>query len=193
MLYASTRPRSGPADKAVLKRFKLGMSTRWPEKSRHVFVWTPTCRSVTGNFAPCPKMLLSPRYGPDGFEGFQGPLQLRLYLNGRSESIFSNLTQGRRRKVRIALKRGVEIRAAGSESLDDFVRLHARHGTSASALHPPKSLKRAVSSALGPREGFLWGIARELPSARLRPLSARQMQYVYGASDILHATPFPTI
>ena len=133
-------------------------------------------------------------YGPDGFEGIQARFNYRLYLNGRSEDeLFMNLTQGCRRKVRIAQKNGVEVRAVpGSEGLDDFCRLMEQTGRRDGFLVRDRRYFERFLSALGDRARLYLGYYQgQAVCGAISVVCAKKCCYVYGASGNDHRDVMP--
>ena len=86
--------------------------------------WIRTSSSPMRNHPHLPGDGLSSDHRRHRFETIQARFNYRLYLMGRTEEeLLANLTQGTRRKVRIAMRNGVEVRPVGPEYLDEFVRI----------------------------------------------------------------------
>ncbi len=63
------------------------------------------------------------------FEGIQPRFVFRLYLNGRSEEeLLASFQQKTRYNIRVAVKKGVEVRQCGEEALHDFHRIMVTTG-----------------------------------------------------------------
>lgn len=132
-------------------------------------------------------------YGPDGFEGIQARFNYRLYLGGRSEEeVLMNLTQGCRRKVRIAQRSGVEVRPVGPEYLDEFVRIMQVTGQRDGFAVRPRAYFERMLSALGPHARLYMGFFEGKPvCGALTTNYAGKTCYVYGASDNVHRDKMP--
>ncbi|MEG1774405.1 MAG: peptidoglycan bridge formation glycyltransferase FemA/FemB family protein, partial [Oscillospiraceae bacterium] len=132
-------------------------------------------------------------YGPDGFEGIQARFNYRLYLQGRTEeALLANLSQGARRKVRIAIKNGVEIKVCGKERLDDFVRIMRLTGERDGFSTRPKAYFERFLDALGPRARLYIGFYQGEPvCGAITTHCAGKVCYVYGASDNAHRDVMP--
>jgi len=132
-------------------------------------------------------------YGPDGFEGIQARFNYRLYLQGRSEDqMLMDLTQGCRRKVRIAQRSGVEVRPVGPEHLDDFVRLMEVTGKRDGFSVRPRAYFQRMLEALGEHARLYMGFYDGAPvCGALSTNYAGKVCYVYGASDNVHRDVMP--
>jgi lipid II:glycine glycyltransferase (peptidoglycan interpeptide bridge formation enzyme) len=62
-----------------------------------------------------------PRPKTEGFSGFQCTRVIRIDIEGKTEDeVFASFDSGHRRKVRVAIKNGVEIESCGSEKAELF-------------------------------------------------------------------------
>ncbi len=132
-------------------------------------------------------------YGPDGFEGIQARFNYRLYLEGRDEEqLLMNLNQSCRRKVRIAMKNEVEIKVAGPEHLDEFVRLMEITGRRDGFPTRPKSYFEGFLKALGQHARLYMGFYKgQAVCGAITTNYAGKVCYVYGASDNQHREVMP--
>ena len=150
-LYAPRGPVCDLHDKEVLADLKAGVDVLAKKYNAHTFKMDPdVLMSDTDFLAIAKSMGFTQQYGPDGFEGIQARFNYRLYLMGRTEEeLLANLTQGTRRKVRIAMRNGVEVRPVGPEYLDEFVRIMRVTGERDGFNVRPKAYFERMLEALG--------------------------------------------
>ena len=193
-LYAPRGPVCDLHDKAVLADLKAGVDALAKRHNAHAFKMDPdVLMSDTDFIALAKSMGFVQSYGPDGFEGIQARFNYRLYLEGRSEDeVLMALTQGARRKVRIAMKKGVQVRPVGSEYLDEFVRLMRTTGERDGFNTRPKEYFERMLDALGEHVRLYMGFYQDAPvCGAITTNYAGKCCYVYGASDNLHREVMP--
>lgn len=193
-LYAPRGPVCDLHDREVLADLKAGVDVLAKRYNAHEFKMDPdVLMSNTDFIALAKSMGFTQNYGPDGFEGIQARFNYRLYLNGRTEeALLANLTQTTRRKVRIAMKNGVEVRPVGQEYLDDFVRIMQVTGERDGFNTRPKEYFERMLSALGENVRLYMGFYENLPvCGAITTNYAGKCCYVYGASDNLHREVMP--
>ncbi len=84
------------------------------------------------------------------FEGIQPRFVFRLYLEGRSaEELLAAFQQKTRYNIRVAVKKGVEVRLAGQEALPDFHRIMTTTGTRDHFVVRTEAYFRRLMEALG--------------------------------------------
>ena len=95
-----------------------------------------------------------------------------------------NLTQQTRRNLRIAIRDGIEVRPAGPESLDEFMRLMTLTGERDGFATRPKAYFERFLSALGEHARLYLGFyeGRAISGAITTNFGGKAC-YVYGASD----------
>ena len=193
-LYAPRGPVCDLHDEELLRDLKAGIDLLAEKYNAHEFKMDPDVLFGDETFSNIAKRLgFEQFYGSDGFEGIQARFNYRLYLNGRNEEeLFANLTQGARRKVRIAMKSGVEIRVTGSEYLDDFVRIMQVTGERDGFNTRPKSYFERMLDALGEHVRLYMGFYQGIPvCGAITTNYAGKCCYVYGASDNVHRDVMP--
>lgn len=193
-LYAPRGPVCDLHDKAVLRDLKSGVDELAKRHNAHEFKMDPdVLMSDTDFIAIAKEMGFEQSYGPDGFEGIQARFNYRLYLEGRAEeALLANLTQGARRKVRIAMRKGVQVRPVGTEYLDAFVRLMRVTGERDGFNVRPKEYFARMLEALGENVRLYMGFYEDQPvCGAVTTNYAGKCCYVYGASDNDHRDVMP--
>ena len=193
-LYAPRGPICDLHDKETLADLMAGVDQLAQKHKAHAFKVDPNLLFRDTEAVQNLKDLgLKQSYGPDGFEGIQARFNYRLYLQGRSEEeILMNLTQGCRRKVRIAQRSGVEVRPVGQEHLDDCVRIMKVTGERDGFAVRPRAYFARMLEALGPHARLYMGFYQGEPvCGALSTNYAGKVCYVYGASDNVHRDVMP--
>ena len=193
-LYAPRGPVCDLHDMAVLADLKLGVDELAKKYNAHTFKMDPDVLMSDADFSKIAKSMgFTQSYGPDGFEGIQARFNYRLYLNGRSEEeLLANLTQGTRRKVRIAMRSGVEVRPVGPEYLGEFERIMKTTGERDGFNTRPKEYFERMLEALGEHVRLYMGFYGSQPvCGAITTNYAGKVCYVYGASDNVHRDVMP--
>lgn len=193
-LYAPRGPVCDLHDMAVLADLKAGVDALAKKYNAHTFKMDPDALMSDSDFIANAKSLgFVQNYGPEGFEGIQARFNYRLYLEGRSEEeLFANLTQGARRKVRIAIRNGVEVRPVGVEYLEDFDRLMKTTGERDGFNTRPKEYFERMLESLGEHVRLYMGFYENEPvCAAITTNYAGKVCYVYGASDNVNRKVMP--
>ncbi len=193
-LYAPRGPVCDLHDRAVLADLKAGVDALAKKHRAHTFKMDPDVLMSDSEFISIAKGLGFRQFaGPEGFETIQARFNYRLYLGGRSEEeLFANLTQTTRRKVRIAMRNGVEVRPVGQEYLDEFVRIMRVTGERDGFNVRPRSYFVRMLDALGEHVRLYMGFYQGTPvCGAISTNYAGKVCYVYGASDNVHRDVMP--
>lgn len=185
-LYAPRGPVCDLHNRAVLADLKTGLDVLAKKHNAHTFKMDPDVLVEDTEFlAIAQEMGFQRFYGPEGFETIQARFNYRLYLNGRSnEEMLANMTQKTRYNVRLAMKKGVEIRVVGQEYLDDFVRIMQTTGERDGFNVRSKEYFARMLDALGEHVRLYMAFYQDQPiSGAITTNFAKKVCYVYGASD----------
>ncbi|MGM9651374.1 MAG: lipid II:glycine glycyltransferase FemX [Faecousia sp.] len=130
MMYASRGPVCDIHDYATMDELFGAARELAKEYHAYVFKIDPDVSSKETEFADYMK-----RYGfqvKDGgakFEAIQPKYVFRLYLNGRTEDeLLASFHQKTRYNIRLAMRKGVQVRVCGKEMIPDFSRLMLETG-----------------------------------------------------------------
>lgn len=185
-LYAPRGPVCDPHDRETLRALKAGVDELARRHRAHAFTMDPDLPAGDQTFLDIAQELGFVRsFGPDGFEGIQARFNYRLYIRGRDEqALLMNLTQQTRRNLRLAQRHGVEVRVAGEECLDEFVRLMQITGARDGFAVRPRAYFVRFLQALGEHARLYMGFyeGRAICGA-IATNFAGKCCYVYGASD----------
>ncbi|MCI8623318.1 MAG: peptidoglycan bridge formation glycyltransferase FemA/FemB family protein [Provencibacterium sp.] len=193
-LYAPRGPVCDLHDRQTLLDLKAGIDELARRYNAHTLKWDPDVPADDGVFLSImQEMGFSRFYGPEGFETIQARFNYRLPIQGRSEeALFMSLSQKTRYNVRVAQKKGVEIKVCGPERLGDFHRLMQVTGERDHFNIRPKEYFERMLCALGEHARLYLGFYEGEPvSGALTTNYAGKTCYVYGASDNAHRNVMP--
>ncbi len=193
-LYSPRGPVCDLKDLAVLRDLKAGVDALAKIYHAHTFKIDPDVPAGDTFFIKVMEDMGFKRfYGPDGFETIQARFNYRLPLAGRTEDeVFMGLTQKTRYNVRLAIKKGVEVRPVGKEYLDDFMRIYETTGKRDGFNTRPKSYFERMLDALGVHARLYMGFYQGQPvCGAITTNYAGKACYVYGASDNAHRNVMP--
>lgn len=193
-LYSPRGPVCDLHDRETLLDLKAGIDVLAKKTNAHLYKMDPdTLISDTRFCSLAKEMGFVQLCGSTGFETIQARFNYRLYLGNRSEDeLFRNLTQKTRYNVRVAQKKGVEIRVSGPEMLDEFVRLMQTTGERDGFSVRPKSYFERMLSALGEHVRLYMAFYEGKPiSGAITTNFAGKTCYVYGASDNVYRNVMP--
>lgn len=193
-LYAPRGPVCDLHDAEVLQDLKSGVDVLAEKYHAHSFKCDPDVLASDETFLELMKEMGFVRIaGPTGFETIQARFNYRLYLNGRDEaSLLENLTQKTRYNVRLAQRKGVEIRVCGQEHVGDFWRLMQVTGERDGFNIRPQEYFSRMLDALGDHARLYMGFYQDVPiCGALTTNYAGKTCYVYGASDNAHRNVMP--
>ncbi|PWM36926.1 MAG: peptidoglycan bridge formation glycyltransferase FemA/FemB family protein [Clostridiales bacterium] len=197
-LYAPRGPVCDPHDTETLRDLKEGADALAGRYHAHTFKWDPDVFASDEGFLSAMRELgFSRLAGPTGFETIQCRFNYRLYLQGRSEeALFMNLTQKTRYNVRLARKKGVEIRVVEKEErpalMDDFMRIMRTTGERDGFSTRPKEYFERMLDALGENVRLYMAFYEGQPiSGAITTNYAGKTCYVYGASDNVYRNVMP--
>ncbi|MDL2234178.1 peptidoglycan bridge formation glycyltransferase FemA/FemB family protein, partial [Ruminococcaceae bacterium OttesenSCG-928-L11] len=194
MLYSPRGPVCDWYDTAVMADLKTGIDALAKKHKAHIYKMDPDVLDSDERFLTLAKEAGYTRYkGGTGFETIQARFNYRLYLEGRTEEeLFQNLTQKTRYNVRVAMKKGVEVRVAGEDALDDFMRLMSVTGERDGFSIRPKSYFQRMLSCLGEHARlYMAYYDGKAVSGALTTNYAGKTCYIYGASDNAHRNVMP--
>ena len=194
LLYAPRGPVCDFDDEETVRELKKGVDELAKKYKAHEFKCDPDALiTETGLLNLLTEMGFERNYGPDGFEGIQPRFNYRIYLNGRTEDeIFMNLSQPCRRKTRIAMKKGVEIKVVGRDMLPTFHHIMEVTGERDNFNIRPLSYFEALYDAFGENVRLYMGFYEGEPvCGAITTNFGGKVCYVYGASDNNHRDVMP--
>ncbi|MDR2932173.1 MAG: aminoacyltransferase [Oscillospiraceae bacterium] len=194
LLYSPRGPVCDLYDRTVMADLKEGIDTLAKKYKAHVYKMDPDVLADDTAFIGLARAMgFTQIKGGTGFETIQARFNYRLYLDGRGEeAVFKNLTQKTRYNVRVAQKHGVEIRVAGSDGLDEFMRLMHLTGDRDGFNIRPKAYFARMLESLGEHARLYMAFFEgEAVSGALTTNYAGKTCYIYGASDNAHRNVMP--
>jgi lipid II:glycine glycyltransferase (peptidoglycan interpeptide bridge formation enzyme) len=194
MLYSPRGPVCDYADKAVLTDLKQGIDALAKDHKAYLYKMDPDVAADDEAFLALAKAMGFRQFmGGTGFETIQARFNYRLYLDGRDENaLLMNLTQQTRRNVRIAMKKGVEVRIVGKEGLGDFMRLMTVTGErDGFAIRSKSYFAKMLDSLGGYARLYMAYYEGKAVAGALTTNYAGKTCYIYGASDNEHRNVMP--
>jgi lipid II:glycine glycyltransferase (peptidoglycan interpeptide bridge formation enzyme) len=127
------------------------------------------------------------------FEAIQPRYVFRLYLNGRNEEeLMASFHQKWRYNIRLATKKGVEIRLCGKEMVGEFTRIMVETGLRDNFATRPPEYFAAMLDNLGEKCRLYMAFHEGQPIAgTLAILYGDKVWYLYGASSNEHRNLMP--
>ena len=127
------------------------------------------------------------------FEAIQPRYVFRLYLKGRTEEeIQADFHQKWRYNIRVAVKKGVEVRLCGKEMIPDFARIMIETGLRDNFATRPPEYFSAMLDNLGDKCRLYMAFHEGQPIAgTLAILYGDKVWYLYGASSNEHRNLMP--
>ncbi len=193
-VYAPRGPVCDLNDAKVLADLKAGADMVAKKHNAHALKIDPDTLMADEEFIKIAKEMGFVQFaGPDGFETIQARFNYRLYLNERSEEqILADLNQKCRYNIRVAEKKGVQVRHVGKEYLDDFIRIMQVTGERDGFITRPKIYFERMLDALGENVRLYVGFYQdEVICGAITTNVGGKCCYVYGASDNNHRNVMP--
>lgn len=127
------------------------------------------------------------------FEAIQPRYVFRLYLNGRSEDeILASFHQKWRYNIRLAVKKGVEVRVCGKEMIPDFSKIMIETGVRDNFATRPPEYFAAMLDNFGDKCRLYMAFHEGQPIAGTLAIHyGDKVWYLYGASSNEHRNLMP--
>lgn len=127
------------------------------------------------------------------FESIQPKFVFRLYLNGRTEEeLMASFTQKTRYNIRLAARRGVEVRICGQEMVEEFTRIMVETGVRDNFVTRDATYFSNLLKNLGEHARLYMAFHEGMPIAgTLAIWFGDKVWYLYGASSNAHRNLMP--
>ena len=194
MMYACRGPVCDLTDKETFAELMNASKTLAKEEKAYVIKIDPDVPSSNTEFAA---MLEShgfkTRDTGKNFEAIQPKYVFRLHLNSRSEEeVMADFHQKWRYNIRLAVKKGVEIRLCGKEMVPEFARIMIETGLRDNFATRPPEYFSAMLDNLGDKCRLYMAFHEGQPIAgTLAILYGDKVWYLYGASSNEHRNLMP--
>ena len=194
MMYACRGPVCDLTDKATFAELMNASKALAEEEKAYVIKIDPDVPSSNTDFAA---MLeehgFRTRDTGKNFEAIQPKYVFRLYLNGRTEEeVQAGFHQKWRYNIRVAVKKGVEIRLCGKEMVPEFARIMIETGLRDNFATRPPEYFEAMLDNLGDKCRLYMAFHEGQPIAgTLAILYGDKVWYLYGASSNEHRNLMP--
>lgn len=194
MMYICRGPVCDPTDGEVFGQLLEGAKALAKEYHCYVIKIDP---DVPKEEEDCRKMLES--YGfrlmekGKNFESIQPKFVFRLYLNGRTEEeLLASFTQKHRYNIRLAARKGVEVRICGQEMVEDFTRIMVETGMRDNFVTRDAEYFSNLLKNLGEHARLYMAFHEGRPIAgTLAIWFGDKVWYLYGASSNEHRNLMP--
>ena len=194
MLYACRGPVCDLEDKATLDQLMEGAKALAKEVKGYVIKIDPDVSHENEAFR---KLLESYGFILTGtgknFEGAQPKFVFRLYLNGRTEEeLLASFTQKHRYNIRLAVKKGVEVKLCGLEMVDEFTRIMVETGVRDNFVTRDAAYFRRLLEKLGDHARLYMAFHEgQAIAGTLAIWFGDKVWYLYGASSNQHRNLIP--
>ena len=194
MLYACRGPVCDLEDKATLDQLMEGAKALAKEVKGYVIKIDPDVSHENEAFR---KLLESYGFILTGtgknFEGAQPKFVFRLYLNGRTEEeLLASFTQKHRYNIRLAVKKGVEVKLCGLEMVDEFTRIMVETGVRDNFVTRDAAYFRRLLEKLGDHARLYMAFHEgQAIAGTLAIWFGDKVWYLYGASSNQHRNLMP--
>lgn len=194
MMYACRGPVCDLDDRATFGELMAAARTLAKEEKAYVIKIDPDVPSSNTEFA---KLLTDfgfrTRDTGKNFEAIQPKYVFRLYLNGRNEEeLMSSFHQKWRYNIRLAVKKGVEVRLCGKEMVPDFARIMVETGVRDNFATRPPEYFAAMLDNLGDKCRLYMAFHEGQPIAGTLAIHyGDKVWYLYGASSNEHRNLMP--
>lgn len=186
MMYASRGPVCDIHDYATMDELFAAAKELAKEFKAYVIKIDPDVPSCETAFADYMKKSgFQIKDGGGEFEAIQPKYVFRLYLNGRSEEeLLASFHQKTRYNIRLAERKGVEVRICGKEMIPDFSRLMLETGVRDGFVTRPAEYFSNMLDNLGEHCRLYMAFVGDKPIAgTLAIWYGDKVWYLYGASS----------
>ena len=194
MMYACRGPVCALDDRATFGELMAAARILAKEEKAYVIKIDPDVPSSNTEFA---KLLTDfgfrTRDTGKNFEAIQPKYVFRLYLNGRGEEeLMASFHQKWRYNIRLAVKKGVEVRICGKEMVPDFARIMVETGVRDNFATRPPEYFAAMLDNLGDKCRLYMAFHEGQPIAGTLAIHyGDKVWYLYGASSNEHRNLMP--
>lgn len=186
MMYACRGPVCDLDDKATFDELMAASKALAAKEKAYVIKIDPDVPVSDAAFA---KLLTDAGFRTrdtgKNFEAIQPKFVFRLYLNGRGEEeMLASFHQKWRYNIRLAERKGVEVRLCGKEMVDDFTRIMVETGLRDNFATRPASYFAAMLDNLGEHCRLYMAFYEGKPIAGTLAIHyGDKVWYLYGASS----------
>ena len=194
LMYGCRAPVCDLDDRETFAQLLEGAKALAKQKKAYVIKIDPDVPSGNTEFA---KLLTDfgfrTRDTGKNFEAIQPKYVFRLYLNGRSEEeLMASFHQKWRYNIRLAVKKGVEVRLCGKEMVPDFARIMVETGVRDNFATRPPEYFAAMLDNLGDKCRLYMAFHEGQPIAGTLAIHyGDKVWYLYGASSNEHRNLMP--
>ncbi|MBR4941111.1 MAG: peptidoglycan bridge formation glycyltransferase FemA/FemB family protein [Clostridia bacterium] len=194
IMYSARGPVFTEGDYATLRELVDGAKELAKEYKSYCFKLDPDINSSNTELkAELLSMGFNPPSENKNFESIQPRYVFRLYLNGRNEDeVFESFESKTRYNLRLARKKGVEVRICGKEYLPDFCRIMNETGARDDFIVRNEAYFASMLDNLGENARLYMAFFEGAPIAGTIAIHfGDKVWYLYGASSNAHRNVMP--
>ena len=194
-LYAPRGPVCDLHDREVLGDLKAGCDAIARRYKAYALTWDPdTPIDDSGCIETMSGLGFEHVAESLGFEAIQARFNYRLDLAGLAvDEVLANITQKTRYNIRLAAKKGVEVRVCGADMLLQFMPIMETTGDRDGFGIRPLSYFENFLGGMGEYARLYMAFVEDTPVAgAIATNFGGKVSYVYGASDNTHRNLMPT-
>ncbi len=194
MMYSPRGPVCDPHNKRVINELMDGVRALAKKHGAYIFKIDPDIKSDDKEFADiCKEAGLTLPEQTKNFEGIQPRYVFRLYLEGRNEEqLLMSFHQKTRYNIRVALKKGVEVKIEDSSKVDDFYKIMLETGLRDNFVIRNAAYFKRLLSELGEHARLYMAYLDGKPIAGTIAIwYGDKVWYLYGASSDSYRNVMP--
>ena len=194
LMYGCRAPVCDPSDQETLRDLLDGVRALAKEYHSYLIKIDPDVNVEDRAFASFMRAYgFRIKEGGKNFEAIQPKFVFRLYLNGRNEDeVMASFHQKWRYNIRLAQKKGVEVRICGKEMVPDFTRIMLETGLRDGFVTRNESYFANMLDNLGEHARLYMAFYEGQPIAGTLAIAyGDKVWYLYGASSNEHRNLMP--
>lgn len=194
MMYSPRGPVCDVHNKDVMKRLMDGVNTLAKKYNAYIYKIDPDVKSDDSEFADiCSELGFTMPEQSKNFEGIQPRYVFRLYLDGRNEEeLLASFHQKTRYNIRVALKKGVEVKIADKSHVGEFHKIMLETGIRDNFVIRTAAYFERLMDSLGEHARLYMAYLDGKPIAgTLAIWYGDKVWYLYGASSDSYRNVMP--
>lgn len=194
MLYSPRGPVCDIHNEDVMRRLKAGVDAIAKKHKAYIYKIDPDVKSDDAEFADiCKRLGFTLPEQSKNFEGIQPRYVFRLYLDGRDEEqLLASFHQKTRYNIRVALKKGVEVKIEDTSKVDDFYNIMLETGIRDNFVIRNAAYFKRLLDALGEHARLYMAYLDGKPIAGTIAIwYGDKVWYLYGASSDSYRNVMP--
>ncbi len=194
MMYSPRGPVCDIHNMSVMKQLMDGVNALAKKYHAYIFKIDPDIKSDDKEFLDiCRSLGFTLPSQSKNFEGIQPRYVFRLYLNGRNEEeLLASFHQKTRYNIRVAIKKGVNVKIEDISKVDDFYKIMLETGVRDNFVIRNSAYFKRLLEALGEHARLYMAYLNDIPIAGTIAVSyGNKVWYLYGASSDSYRNVMP--